>query len=389
MPAPAPEIQLKFQQQLRFLAPALRELLPEIVPVIARHVQDRVDAFAPTASSHRRHMIEAMVARFAEQFCAVIEGQPIEQRLLAQVSHLAACAAQRGDSERALLAAWSHLGDHTLRYLHDSRHASVIPDDLLGHLDEAIDWMVTTIQGTFTVGYQRAVAQIRARPGDARRRLGLALLSDAWDQRCRTLADHAEWNLPGQVLVVVVDAEQRPDLRKVDHVRVHAQADLVVIAAHDQGPALRQAVLASPTRFATTATVDASRIAAAARDARTLARLIRTGVVSTESRWLDCAQHLGSIMVATQPAQRDQFAAQVLAPLDGHPCAYRRSLLRTLAGWLAVGENANKIAAQTGLHAQTIRSHLHALRAFEAIVNDPDQAIMLRLILSEELTGAA
>jgi DNA-binding PucR family transcriptional regulator len=99
-------------------------------------------------------------------------------------------------------------------------------------------------------------------------------------------------------------------------------------------------------------------------------------------------QALGALATFADPALLEELARERLAPLDGQTAASRARLEATLLSWLRWQGSAPAVAAELGVHAQTVRYRLTRLRElFGAALDDPDVRFELELALRGTAVG--
>ncbi|MEU3275260.1 helix-turn-helix domain-containing protein [Saccharomonospora sp. NPDC006951] len=96
------------------------------------------------------------------------------------------------------------------------------------------------------------------------------------------------------------------------------------------------------------------------RWARQAAALVEAGVLADEPV-TDCADHLVTLWLLSDPALARQLVDEAMAPLEGLSDKQRERLADTLAAWLETRGGAPDIAGRLGVHPQTVRYRLHQL----------------------------
>jgi DNA-binding PucR family transcriptional regulator len=95
-----------------------------------------------------------------------------------------------------------------------------------------------------------------------------------------------------------------------------------------------------------------------------------------------CDDHEIALLLGAAPDLAREVAGRRLAPLDTLDDAARERLSETLAAWLADPGRPQAMADRLGLHVQTVRYRLKALRAlFGDALDDPDERFELSLAL--------
>jgi hypothetical protein len=140
-------------------------------------------------------------------------------------------------------------------------------------------------------------------------------------------------------------------------------------AAISEGP-----VALGPTTGWATVAVSARRAAAAHRLA-VAGRISGDGLVVADD-------HLAELLLAADPALAAELAERRLAPLAELPRVQRRRLEETLRAWLDRPGQVQAVAAELGVHPQTVRYRLRKLRdLFGLSLDDPEGRFELQLAL--------
>ena len=213
------------------------------------------------------------------------------------------------------------------------------------------------------------------------------LVAGALDaQEIELAARAAGWELPRRVGVLV--AEHRDAERLASQIGPDAVAgrveDLVCVLVADPdapraGARIARAVEGRLAALGpTVAVADAGR--SWARAARCV-QLAREGVLSSAGL-VRYTEALGALATFADPSLLGELARARLAPLDGQTAASRARLEATLLSWLRRQGSVPAVAAELGVHAQTVRYRLARLRElFGAALDDPDARFELELAL--------
>jgi len=93
-------------------------------------------------------------------------------------------------------------------------------------------------------------------------------------------------------------------------------------------------------------------------------------------------EHLPALVIAADPALGAELAEQRLAPLAGLPAGPRARLTETLRAWLDRPGQVQAVAAELGVHPQTVRYRIRQLRdLFGERLEDPEARFELGLAL--------
>lgn len=140
-----------------------------------------------------------------------------------------------------------------------------------------------------------------------------------------------------------------------------------------------------PQRICVGPVVAGSQLAESARLARRLHSLVDAGVVD-EDEVLDCADHELALWLYAEPLLRQRLGACLLSPLERETPGHRRALARTMVTWLGRRRSASVMAAELGVHPQTVRYRVHRLQAmFGDDLEDPEKSFAMLLALKAVL----
>ena len=136
-----------------------------------------------------------------------------------------------------------------------------------------------------------------------------------------------------------------------------------------------------PEAVAIGPTVSWHEAAASLRRAAAAYRLAATGGVAG-GPLVVAEDHLATLLLASDRGLAADLAATRLAPLDGLAAGPRARLTETLRAWLDRPGQVQAVAAELGVHPQTVRYRLRQLRElFGTRLEDPDARFELSLAL--------
>src|SRR4051794_12043581 len=247
-------------------------------------------------------------------------------------------------------------------------------------------------------GFAAQEAEDRRRHRALRERLVSLLLSDPPSPRgvLAAAAAAAGWTLPAAVRVAVAAPPADPlappagaGPARVLPARV-SEGRLALVVA-DGPEAERWLERAVPARglappLAVGPSVPAAGAArSAARAAGLLDHLAAGGTSGAAAGVVRCDEHEISLLLGAAPDLAREVAARRLAPLAALDDGARERLTRTLAAWLADPGRPQAMADRLGLHVQTVRYRLRALRELLGdALDDPDERFELALALRVE-----
>ena len=207
---------------------------------------------------------------------------------------------------------------------------------------------------------QAALAGDRER---RRRTLAQLLLADAPQWQLDEAAAGAGWVPPPSLTAVLVppgsgrELASRWDERALVAADDDALGELVLLPDVD-GPGrldrLRRLLSGRPSVIGLPRPWHEVRLSAA------LVR--RTAAAGSLTRPELVADHLASLVVAAEPLALGELAARRLAPLAELTPRSRERLLDTLRSWLAHQGDRSSVAAELGIHPQTVRYRVGLLR---------------------------
>jgi len=385
-------------EHLRVGAVDLRDLL-------AAHVDELADAAiarfaagagpdgAPDAATLRNLRVGAVAA--VDHFLVRLAGAPPADDALFVAHGRAQQAAGRTLTE---LLSFYRLGGLAMweRSTALLPQAAALPAAEIFAFGSAVLELVDELSVAAARGYAAQEAEARRRGRVLRERLVSLLLSDppAGDELLRAAADAAGWRLPARVRVAVaalpadplaVPAGPGPD-RVLTATVADGRLALVVADGEEAEPWLARAATAMGLEapLAIGPTVPAGAAARSAARAVALLDHVRAGALGDVEgvAAVRCDDHEIALLLGAAPDLAREVAGRRLAPLATLDPAARERLTETLAAWLADPGRPQAMADRLGLHVQTVRYRLKALRElFGDALDDPDERFELSLAL--------
>jgi hypothetical protein len=218
--------------------------------------------------------------------------------------------------------------------------------------------------------------------------VGLLLSDRAAHATVQAAAERAEWPVPTQLAVVLLD----PD----DPLSHRALARLDPTNLPFNRPPLLGAVIANParsdvrrrlrmtlgvSRAVVGVPVGVDQLPASLHIAEHAARLQRSGVLTDDVVF--AADHLDAIIVHRDDRLLRVLRTQVLAPLADSTAGSRERLSETLVSWLRHMGDRQAVAAELHVHPQTVRYRIGKLHElFGDDLDDPDVRGKLLLALA-------
>jgi PucR C-terminal helix-turn-helix domain len=253
--------------------------------------------------------------------------------------------------------------------------------------------LVDELSVAAAAGFTAQEAEARRRSRALRERLVSLLLSapPVADDVLADAAGAAGWTLPAQVRVAVaalpadplaVPAGPGPD-RVLTATVADGRLALVVADGEEAERWLARAAtaLGLEAPLAIGPTVPAGAAARSAARATALLDHVAAGALDGGDV-VRCDDHEIALLLGAAPDLAREVAGRRLAPLATLDPAARARLTDTLAAWLADPGRPQAMADRLGLHVQTIRYRLKALRElFGDALDDPDERFELSLAL--------
>jgi PucR C-terminal helix-turn-helix domain len=191
-----------------------------------------------------------------------------------------------------------------------------------------------------------------------------------------------------QIVAAVADDERGADRARARGAGGSSRRGEDRASGHDEGGSRRGAAGGGdgegdgrPASVAIGPTVPWHEAAASLRRAAAAFRLAAAGGVAGE-RLVVAEDHLATLLLASDRGLAADLAATRLAPLDGLPAGPRARLTETLRAWLDRPGQVQAVAAELGVHPQTVRYRLRQLRElFGTRLEDPEARFELSLAL--------
>jgi hypothetical protein len=367
------------------MAPQLERLQAEMLARIATQPPwtDRITV--PSVHADFVAVTGAVVARFVRLIGSA--APMFGDRDRARFRELGAGEAREGRGLEELLAAY-RIGTRVLYT--ESAHALAELDASPGAqvaLGEAVFALVDTLQGESAEGYAQEVSTHSGERERRLRRLAEALFSGE-DDAVRSVAAQVGWAVPRSVAVALLPAELVAEAR-------------VAVGAHGfvvERDSIAVAVVSADRRANSTL----QRLAAVADQGRTVVVRLGPAVPLLEARRslvvaellpddgtgaVAAVDRLPGLLVRGAPEVATTLAEHALAPLERLRPSQRAKLTATLASWLRHWGQRTEIAAELGVHPQTVGYRVNQLRDLLGdALEDPDRRLELQLALLGEAT---
>ncbi len=367
------------------IAPELRAIAAEIIAEIGRVVPEYRRPLEGTFGSN----INAGVQEALSQFLELI-GRPGSQALTHREVYagLGRGELQAGRELDALQSAyrvgarvaWRRMSAAAQAAGADAAAVSLLAESMFAYIDE--------ISAESVEGYARAQAAVAGEQQRARQRLVRLLVADDPPAAAAlaSAATAAGWSPPRALAALCVREED------VARLTVRLGADAIggrvgeltcALVPDPDGPGRREQLAGAlagtaATLGPTVAVGDTPRSFALARDALAL---VEGGALPAAGP-LVVEEHLAMLLLAREAPLTEELARRCLAPLSALGPGARDRLQVTLTAWLRAQGNVSDVAAELGVHAQTVRYRLARLRElFGSALDDPDARFELELAL--------
>jgi hypothetical protein len=275
--------------------------------------------------------------------------------------------------------AWRRISEVAREEGLDAATLSLLAESIFAYIDE--------VSAESVEGYASEQAASAGERQRGRQLLVRRVVVEGLDhEEALTAAAAADWPLPRLLGVLAVDhrdAERIATIAGEGSIATRVDELVCVLIADPDAPGRRErlrrafagrAAALGPTVAVAQAPLSWSRAARCVR-------LAVAGVLAAD-RLLYAQEELGALALHADDVVLDELAARALAPLDSLTPASRLRLERTLLTWLRRQGHVPEIAAELGVHPQTVRYRLGRLRdCFGSALDDPDARFELELAL--------
>jgi DNA-binding transcriptional ArsR family regulator len=405
------------------LRPALPGLADEMIAAISLEVPDYARAMEGTFGQLVRLGVEVALNRFIDM---VADPGADVTRARDTYVNLGRGEFHAGRSLDALLAAYRVGARLAWRRFVDAGTAGGLPPEAIYSLGEAIFAYIDEISAESADGYAEEQSAAAGESQRRRRRLIRLLAQDPppSQEAIRTAAQAAAWALPRRLAVLVAAAaetaagaeaggappgggEPVPGEEIVEAIAARlarrlgggtiggAAGGLACVFVPDpDAPGRRRQIVTAldegghrdqddgdSSRVAIGPTVPWHAAASSLRRAAAAFRLAAAGGVGGGPLVI-AEEHLATLLLAADRALAADLAASRLAPLAQLADGPRARLTETLRAWLDRPGQVQAVAAELGVHPQTVRYRLRQLRElFGTRLEDPEARFELSLAL--------
>lgn len=358
------------------LRPELPALADEIVEALRREVPEYARPLRGDFGRGIRAGVEEALRRF---------GAPPSEEAAAVYRALGRGELREGRSLDALQSAYRVGARIAWRRLSRAAQAAGVPVEEQHALAEAIFAYIDQIAADSVEGYAAAQAALAGDRQRHREELLAALLAPVPvdDATLAAVAAAADWRLPRRVAVVACDVPEPSRLaRRLSGDGLHGRVgDQPVVVLPDPA-GLREEVGAAAQRLGERVAVGPVVPLAEARRSADWATRALSLAAKRPTEPFFAEDHLADLALQSAPDVMATLRARVLAPLDDETPASRERLAATLRAWLRHAGARAAVAAELGVHPQTVRYRVARLRElFGERLEDPETRFELMLAL--------
>ncbi|MGJ9402160.1 PucR family transcriptional regulator [Arthrobacter sp. KK5.5] len=381
----------------REVGEALRPHLPHVVEAIINAVPQLVPAYARPIEGRFGRGLRRGVAGALDRFLDLpgTSGPALSVETRELVAGLGSGEFRQGRSMDALLGAYRSGARVTFRELSKVSMDMGLGSEVVVNLGESV---LAYIDELSAVSVEAYAFEQSERAGELERRrtdlVQLLLLGRTDEGSLRQAAAMADWVLPQRLCVVTLPLGNTAGLRLRLGSRalvVERETDAVVVLPAPSGATERNAL--AGTLSGRDAVVGPAGDWERAGGSLRLAVLAAAALPADERAdelplWAD--EHLSRIVLGAEPLAVDELAAHRLAPLESLRPAQRERLEETLLSWLRHWGQRAPVAAELGIHAQTVGYRVAQLRElFGDDLEDPRARFELELVLRAARAFAA
>ncbi len=382
------------------LAGALRSRLPALADEIIAAIGQAIPEYRRPMKGEFGRGVRSGVQRALEQFIALVADGGSSASLDREIyRQLGRGELRSGRGLDALQAAyrlgarmsWRRVSEVARDQGADAATVSLLAESVFAYIEE--------ISASSVEGYAQAQAQLA---GERERRRGalvralVAPTGELDEQTLRARARDAGWEPPERLAAIVCempDPVRLSTLLGAEAIGARVQELACVLVSDPDAPGRheewRRVLQARGLLAVLGPTVPIGETDHSFRRARMGLELERRGVLNGAGLVL-CSEHLLELLLLGEAQIASELAQRNLEPLDGESESSRARLRQTLLAWLRHQGSVPAVAAELGVHRQTVRYRLGRLRElFGEALNDPEARLEIELALRGlNMTGA-
>lgn len=360
----------------------------ELVSRIAERIQLDVDRYAGPTSGRRHQLITLAVKAAVNHFLEMVEHGPRPAlRVDDLFRRMGYGEAVDGRDLQAMHTAFRIATRDAWQQMHVAAADAGVSAGSLGALGDALFAFIDHLTEQTSIGYETGRGALDRDPDVAREQLLTALLERRPTTEVRAASMEAAWPLPERLAVITVQPDPTIsfDLRELaPHALVADRGDswMAACAPEATDDVLRAVIGSSQhSRSAVSWPVLPAEVPDALRWTERALALREQGVI-VDQPVVDCLEHRTLLWLHAEPALRRRMCQDMLHPLLAETPNSREILSETLLVWLETRDSAPAIAAQLGVHPQTVRYRWKRINElFGEDLRDPETIVQLTMLL--------
>ncbi len=373
---------------LRAAVALFRPQAPALVARIAERIQSDVDRYSGPVTGRRHQLITLAVKAAVNHFLEMIEHGPKPAlRVDDLFRRMGYGEAMEGRDLQAMHASFRIATRDAWNEMRSAAERADLSAASLGAVGDALFAFMDHLTEQTSIGFETGRGALDRDPDVAREQLLAALLERRPHTEVRAASMKAAWPLPERLVVVCVqpDPALAFDLQAVaPHALVADHGDTwVAVCSPDRTDEVLRGVIDSSqlARSAVSWPVLPAEVPDALRWAQRGLALREQGVIADQPV-VDCLEHRTLLWLHAEPALRRRMCQDMLQPLLAETPNSREILSETLLVWLETRDSAPAIAAQLGVHPQTVRYRWKRINElFGDDLRDPETIVQLTMLL--------
>lgn len=362
-----------------------RPRAPLLIARIVDRIQHDVDRYTGSQTGRRHKLITMAVTAGINHFLDMVEKGPTPApRVDDLFRRMGYGEAIDGRDLQAMHASFRIATRDAWDDLRSTAEQMDMSAAVLGTLGDALFGFIEHLTEQTSIGHRTGTDSLDRSAETARIRLLRALLDRGLYDVLRSHAADAVWPLPQRFVVLAVNSTgvEMGDLPAVALMDVAPDPVVVVCGSDNRDDvitSLRQLDPDAP--IAVSWPVRADDVPAARRWAERALLLAEQDVIAAEPV-IECARYRTHLWLHAEPALRRQMCQDLLRPLLAETPNSREILSETLLVWLETRDSAPAIAAQLGVHPQTVRYRWKRINElFGDDLREPEFMVQITMLL--------